>query len=346
MIKHTKIDDFYYHLPNELIAKDVSSKRDECKLLVMNNTNQNISDLQFTNIIDFLKPNDLLILNDSKVLKARLFGHKSTGGKIEILIERVLTHEIILCHIRANKTIPIGMHALLPNNVEIEVIDKCDGLFKIHIYGVVNIFEYLEKFGVMPLPPYINRDATDTDNDQYQTVYANELGSVAAPTAGLHFTHELLEKVKSNGTNIAYVTLHIGSGTFKPVSVDNIHEHKMHSELYHVSDEVLALIKATKKNNGRVIAVGTTSVRVLEDMANNNYQTGHFETDIFITPGFKFKVVDVLITNFHLPKSTLLMLVSAFAGYDEIKKIYQHAIDKKYRFYSYGDAMLLYLKGV
>jgi S-adenosylmethionine:tRNA ribosyltransferase-isomerase len=175
-------------------------------------------------------------------------------------------------------------------------------------------------------------------------VYANEPGSVAAPTAGLHFTHALLEKVKSCGVNIGYVTLHIGSGTFKPVNVDNIHEHKMHHEAYHISNDVLELIRTTQNNNGRVIAVGTTSVRVLEDMANRNYQTGHFETDIFITPGFEFKVVDMLITNFHLPKSTLLMLVSAFAGYDEIKKIYQHAIEKQYRFYSYGDAMLLYLK--
>ena len=336
---YNKVEDFDYYLPRELIATEGKIKRDESRLLVVEN-NQ-LLDLQFSDILDFIKPNDLLILNNSKVIKARLYGSKLTGGKIEVLVERISNNRYFTCHIRSNKTIPIGLIINLPNNLQIKVVEKLDGIFKVEVLNVLNIYEYLEQFGNIPLPPYMNREATNNDTMRYQTVYAKDFGSVAAPTAGLHFTQELLDKIAQKGVNISYVTLHVGSGTFKPVSVNDIREHKMHSEVYTITGNTIKLIKQTKQNGGSVIAVGTTSLRTLESVALNNYKTGDFDTDIFITPGFKFKVVDKLITNFHLPKSTLLMLVSAFAGFDNIKNIYQHAINNKYKFFSYGDAMLL-----
>lgn len=342
MTLYDKIEDFDYNLPEYLIAKHALDERDQCKLLVLNEHNQ-ILDLKFSNIIDFIQPNDLLVLNDTKVIKARLFGNKLTGGKIEILVERVLTNQLLTCHIRSNKHIPIGLIIELPNMVRVEVCEKLEGLFKIRILSDISIYEYLEIYGKIPLPPYINRDTEDLDSNYYQTVYAQELGSVAAPTAGLHFTSSLLDSIKNKGANVEYVTLHVGSGTFKPVSVSKISEHKMHSELYSITKETIDLIKHTKKNGGNVIAVGTTSLRTLEAVANNGYNAGEYETNIFITPGYKFQVVDRLITNFHLPKSTLLMLVSAFAGYKEIKQAYQYAISNEYRFFSYGDSMLLSL---
>ncbi|MBY0378819.1 MAG: tRNA preQ1(34) S-adenosylmethionine ribosyltransferase-isomerase QueA [Burkholderiales bacterium] len=336
---YNKVEDFDYYLPEELIAIESKIKRDESKLLIAKNAQ--LLDLQFSNIVDFIRPNDLLILNNSKVIKARLYGNKPTGGKIEILVERILSNQYFTCHIRSNKTIPIGLFINLPDNLQIKVVEKLDGIFKVKVIKSLNIYEYLEQYGLIPLPPYMNREANINDAIFYQTVYAKDFGSVAAPTAGLHFTHELLNQIAQKGVQISYVTLHVGSGTFKPVSVDDICKHKMHSEIYTIADDTINLIQQTKQNGGSIIAVGTTSLRTLESVALNNYKAGDFDTDIFITPGFKFKVVDKLITNFHLPKSTLLMLVAAFAGYDNIKNIYQHAIDNKYKFFSYGDAMLL-----
>ena len=338
-----KLSDFDYSLPEELIAKHATENRTHSRLLIPNfDTEPIFQNKLFADIIDYLQPNDLLILNNSKVIKARLFGHKPTGGKIEVMIERIINSHSVIAHVRSNKSIPLGMQIILPNELTLRIINKLDGLFELSIDNTdIDFYSYLEQYGNLPLPPYINRNATNHDDTRYQTVYAEDLGSVAAPTAGLHFNEELLAKIQKIGVKIAFVTLHVGSGTFKPVSVENIHQHKMHSEMYHISQETLDLITQCKANNGKIISVGTTSLRTLESVAKNNFKAGFGETDIFITPGFKFNVVDKLITNFHLPKSTLLMLVSAFSGMDEIRTLYQYAISHKYRFFSYGDAMLL-----
>ena len=340
-MKHNyQIDDFDYQLPNELIATHPCHNRDECRLLVATD-NLQLSELSFSHIIDFIQPNDLLVLNDSKVIKARLFGNKLSGGKIEILVERIINNHRLICHIRSNKTIAVGLIIEFAANLRAEVCQKLSGLFELKILNDIDIYQYLEQYGEIPLPPYLNRAAEKSDEIEYQTVYAKELGSVAAPTAGLHFTEQLLEQIKRKNVAVKSVTLHVGSGTFKPVSVRDITQHKMHGEVYTISHDTIDLVRQTQARGGKIIAVGTTSLRTLEAVAQNNYQAGTFETDIFITPGYKFKVVDKLITNFHLPKSTLLMLVSAFAGYDKIRSIYQHAVKNKYRFFSYGDSMLL-----
>lgn len=339
---YTQLADFDYYLPEELIATYPAEQRDDSRLLVLED--KNILDLKFNNIIDYITPHDLVILNNSKVIKARLVGNKLTGGKIEILIERIIDNQNFICHIRSNKTIPISLEIILPNNLHIQVVGKHDGLFKVQVLNIIDIYEYLEQHGSIPLPPYMNRPANAADSERYQTVYAKHLGSVAAPTAGLHFTPELLKQIEHKGAMVKYVSLHVGSGTFKPVTAPNINDHKMHSEVYTINQDLIDLIKQTKLNGGKIIVVGTTSLRTLESVAINGYQSGSFETNIFITPGFKFKVVDRLITNFHLPKSTLLMLVSAFAGFNEIKYTYQHAIKCGYKFFSYGDAMLLNCK--
>lgn len=333
------ISNFDYLLPQELIATTPNTKRDHSKLLIVK-SNQ-LADSCFNQITQHINPGDLVIFNNSRVVKARIFGHKLTGGKIEILIERALENGFFTAHVRANKTIKPGLIIQLDGGLEVEIIENRDGIFKLHAKTPINLFAYLEQFGNIPLPPYMNRQAVKTDSERYQTVYANPPGSVAAPTAGLHFTQELLNDILNKGAKIAYVTLHVGSGTFKPVSVENITEHKMHSEAYSIDQATIQIIEKTKANGGKIIAVGTTSLRTLETFAKNGYQEPQGETDIFITPGFKFKLVDKLITNFHLPKSTLLMLVSAFAGIETINKAYKHAIKHKYKFFSYGDAMLL-----
>lgn len=338
-----KTVDFDYYLPEELIATQPTIQRDKSRLLAVQASQEQLmlTDLYFENILEFIQPNDLVIFNNSRVLKARLIGHKLTGGRIELLIERILTNNQFTAHIRSNKAINLGLTIVLPNDLSVTVIEKLDGLFKLTVNSPVNLFNYLEEFGTIPLPPYMHRTAMQTDNERYQTVYAKNFGSVAAPTAGLHFTPEIMHQIINKGAKIAYVTLHVGSGTFKPVNVENILEHKMHSEVYHVDDSTVKLIKATQERGGQIIAVGTTSLRTLETIANHGFKVGHGETDIFITPGYQFKIVDKLITNFHLPKSTLLMLVSAFTNIDTIRQAYQHAINHRYRFFSYGDAMLL-----
>lgn len=338
-----QLSDFDYTLPQELIANNPTPSRDESRLLVVNN---NLHDLYFKDIINFIEPNDLIIFNDSKVLKARLFGHKPSGGKIELLIERILPNNNLIAHIRSNKQINIGMLINLPCNITMTVTTKLDGLFELSIIPEVTTFnwiKYLDQYGHIPLPLYIRRQDNELDEQRYQTVYARHPGSVAAPTAGLHFTDDLLKLIKAKDVQCAHITLHVGSGTFKPVSVNFIHEHKMHSEIYSIPESTLHLINQCKAHGGKIIAVGTTSLRTLEAAALNGFNSLSGETDIFITPGFQFKIVDKLITNFHLPKSTLLMLVSAFAGMDTIKQAYAHAINNHYRFFSYGDAMLLNL---
>jgi S-adenosylmethionine:tRNA ribosyltransferase-isomerase len=287
------------------------------------------------------------VFNDTRVIKARLFGTKSTGGAVEMLVERVLDAHHVLVHIRASRAPKVGAKLKLGNSInshafEAEVIGRDEDLFNVKFLGDVPVLDLLEQYGALPLPPYITHAAEAEDDERYQTIYAKHAGAVAAPTAGLHFDEAMLNQIKAKGVNIAYVTLHVGAGTFQPVRVDNIEDHKMHSEIYHISAETVALIKATKIKGGNIIAVGTTSLRALESAAQfNAIKHGQGETNIFITPGFKFKIVDKLLTNFHLPKSTLLMLVSAFAGFEPIKSAYAHAVKQQYRFFSYGDAMLL-----
>lgn len=334
-----QLTDFDYHLPGDLIAKEPLTRRDLSRLLIVNH--EQLIEKQFSDIIEYIDQDDLLVFNNSKVLKARLFGQKPSGGKIEILIERILDEQNIIAHVRSNKTVSVGLEILLPDTQKIRVTKILDGLFRLSFESPLNIIKYLEQFGHIPLPPYINRVDTPEDINRYQTVYAKPYGSVAAPTAGLHFSHSLLNKIEQMGIKTAFITLHVGSGTFKPVSVNDISQHKMHSEYYSVNKKTIELINHAQAKGGKIIAVGTTSLRTLETIANNGMIAGDGETDIFITPGYKFKLVEKLITNFHLPKSTLLMLVSAFAGIDNIKKAYRFAIENKYRFYSYGDAMLL-----
>ena len=338
-----KLSDFDYELPDELIASNPPKNRDDSRLLVA--TNQNLLDLKFNQIIDFINPNDVIVFNNSKVIKARLFGNKISGGKIEILIERILPNKELIAFIGSNKTIHLGMIIKLPNDTSVKVIEKMDGLFKLSPIIPINWLEYLNEYGHVPLPPYIKRTDDKDDETRYQTVYAKNEGSVASPTAGLHFTKELLEQIKNKGTTIAYITLHVGSGTFKPVSNEDISKHKMHSEIYSIDENTLQLIKQARLNGGSIIAVGTTSVRTLETVAKNNFTSLTGETDIFITPGYKFQLVDKMITNFHLPKSTLMMLVSAFTGFATIKKVYLHAVKNKYRFFSYGDACIFMKQG-
>lgn len=334
-----KLSNFDYYLPEELIASEPLVNRSDSRLLVVND--DSLKDCIFPDIVDYINNGDLLIINNTRVVKARMFGNKPSGGKVEVMLERVINNKEIIAHVRTSKSIKIGMLVELAGNITMKVVERLDGLFRLSILQDINIYEYLENFGNLPLPPYMHRQADKYDESRYQTVYAEHNGSVAAPTAGLHFTPEILAQLKAKGVNVGHVTLHVGSGTFKPVSVENISEHKMHSEVFHISEATINLIRETQKNGGKIIAVGTTSLRTLETVAKRGLHAQSGETDIFITPGFKFELVDKLITNFHLPKSTLLMLVSAFCGKALIDRTYQHAINNKYRFFSYGDAMLL-----
>lgn len=338
-MQYSKLSDFDYDLPEELIAAEPLVNRSDSRLLVVQD--DSLLDRNFSNIIDYIEPNDLLVVNNTKVVKARLFGQKHSGGKVEVMLERVINNHEIIAHVRTSKSIKLGMQIILPNDLIMEIVELLGGLFRLRILQDIDIYRYLEQYGNLPLPPYMHRQADAVDEGRYQTVYAKHNGSVAAPTAGLHFTPEILTQITQKGAKTTHVTLHVGSGTFKPVSVENISEHKMHSEIFNVSEETIQLIKDTKARGGKIIAVGTTSLRTLESIARKNLVAQSGETDIFITPGFKFQIVDKLITNFHLPKSTLLMLVSAFSGKSRIDNVYRHAIANKYRFFSYGDAMLL-----
>ena len=343
-----RTEDFNFYLPDALIAQHPTSERTASRMLHLNGADGSLADNMFLDLPDFLRSNEVIVFNDTRVIKARLFGIKHSGGSVEVLIERVINQHIVYAHIRASRSPKIGSRLTLSNAFDAEVIARHDDLFELRFLSEDSVLDLLEQYGALPLPPYITHKATSEDEERYQTVFSKHLGAVAAPTAGLHFNEAMLETLKQKGINIAYVTLHVGAGTFQPVRVDNISEHKMHSELYSISQATVDMIQAAKNSGAKVTAIGTTALRALESAArvnesnpNGNLQAGSGETDIFITPGYQFKVVDRLFTNFHLPKSTLLMLVSAFAGMPNIKKAYEHAITKQYRFFSYGDAMLI-----
>jgi S-adenosylmethionine:tRNA ribosyltransferase-isomerase len=337
-----RTQDFDFYLPDSLIAQHPTKQRSASRLLYMSAKAGQLDDKLFIDLPDFLSSGDLLVFNDTRVIKARLFGQKTTGGAVELLVERVLDAHHVMAHIRASRAPRLGAKLKLADAFEVEIIGREDDLFHVKFLSNVTVLDLLEQYGALPLPPYITHLAEAEDDERYQTVYAKNAGAVAAPTAGLHFDEAILKVIKAKGINMAYVTLHVGAGTFQPVRVDNIEDHKMHSEIYHISAETVAMIETTKNKGGNIVAVGTTSLRALESATQwGVLKHGQGETNIFITPGFTFKIVDKLVTNFHLPKSTLLMLVSAFAGFEPIRSAYAHAVKQQYRFFSYGDAMLI-----
>lgn len=339
-----KVSDFNYELPQELIAQVPIKDRSASRLMVLNKENKTIEDKIFKDILDYLEPGDCLVRNNTKVIPARLYGIKEeTGVHIEFLLLKRIEGDIWEVMVHPGRRLKIGTKVIFGNGLlKAEILEMMEGgnrKVKFEYEGIFN--EILDQIGLMPLPPYIKEKLDD--KSRYQTVYAKYEGSAAAPTAGLHFTEELLKKIKEKGVEIANVTLHVGIGTFRPVKVENIEEHDMHSEHYYIKHEDAEKINNTKKNGGRIIAVGTTSCRVLESVADENGLVKETEgdTSIFIYPGYKFKCIDCLITNFHLPESTLIMLVSALAGKDYIMKAYKHAVEEKYRFFSFGDAMFI-----
>ncbi|HTH59759.1 MAG TPA: tRNA preQ1(34) S-adenosylmethionine ribosyltransferase-isomerase QueA [Paraburkholderia sp.] len=342
-----KLSDFDFDLPAELIAQTALPERSASRLLEVDNREAppRLTDRRFAELPACLAPGDLLVFNDTRVLKARFFGQKASGGKIEVLVERLTGARTALAQIRASKSPAPGTTLRLADAFDVSVGERVEPFYTLHFPD--DCLTLIEQYGRLPLPPYITHDADATDESRYQTVYARNPGAVAAPTAGLHFDDALLAQMDERGIERATLTLHVGAGTFQPVRVENIAEHRMHSEWYELPQSLVDRIAATRARGGRVVAVGTTSMRALEAAARDAENAGRAlaataaETDIFITPGYRFRVVDRLVTNFHLPKSTLLMLVSAFAGVDTIRAAYRHAIDERYRFFSYGDAMLL-----
>ncbi|HEX8980903.1 MAG TPA: tRNA preQ1(34) S-adenosylmethionine ribosyltransferase-isomerase QueA [Parasulfuritortus sp.] len=337
-----KTSDFDYFLPDELIARYPLPDRGASRLLHVDGPAGSFSDRMFADLPAFFLPGDLLVFNDTRVIKARLFGEKETGGRIEALVERVLSEHEALVFIRASKAPKPGMRLRFNDAFEAEVVERSDDLYRLVFDPFRSVLDWLDAYGALPLPPYIDRAAEADDDARYQTVYAREPGAVAAPTAGLHFDEAMLERLRAAGVGTAFVTLHVGAGTFQPVRVEHIAEHRMHSECYSIPEATVAAVAAAQAAGGRVCSVGTTSLRALESAAQSGELLAGFgETDIFITPGYRFRVVERLITNFHLPKSTLLMLVSAFGGYDLLLRAYQHAVAERYRFFSYGDAMLI-----
>ena len=337
------VKDFYYNLPEELIAQVPIQKRDESRLLVLDRENETIEHKIFKDILDYLKPGDCLVRNNTKVLPARIYGKKETGANVEFLRLNNIEGDIWESIVRPGNKLHVGTKVIFGDGLLIaEILEVMEGgtrKVKFTYNGIFN--EILDQIGLMPLPPYIHEELKE--KDRYQTVYAKYQGSAAAPTAGLHFTDELLDKIKEKGVEIANVTLHVGIGTFRPVKVEKIEDHHMHTEHYYIKPEDAEKINKAKQNGGRIISVGITSCRVLESVANEQGLVKEVEgdTNIFIYPGYKFKCVDALITNFHLPESTLLMLVSALAGKDYIMKAYAEAVENKYRFFSFGDAMFI-----
>lgn len=339
-----KTSDFYYDLPQELIAQTPMEPRDMSRLMAIDKNTGEVEHKIFKDLIDYLRPGDCLILNDTRVIPARIYGvKKETGAVVEFLLLKQSENNVWECLCKPGKRAKIGTEFVFGDGiVECEVVDITDdGNRKVQFKcDSKEIYTILDKIGKMPLPPYITEELQN--GELYQTVYSKELGSAAAPTAGLHFTEEMLKRIEDKGIKIGYVTLHVGLGTFRPVKVDDVKNHKMHSEHYHISKETADLINDTKKNGGRVIAVGTTSTRTLESVATKNgcICEDEDDTSIFIYPGYEFKCIDGLVTNFHLPESTLIMLISAFAGYDNVMNAYKIAVDEKYRFFSFGDACL------
>lgn len=342
--------DFTFNLPEELIAQKPVSERTASRLLVLDGQNGLCEDKLFTDLTDFLRADDLLVFNNTEVIPARLHGKKASGGKVEVLVERIVNDETALAHIRASKSPKSGTELFFEQDICAEVRGREGDLFIVNFTQPTqdnkSVLDILNLIGHMPLPPYIQREDESFDQERYQTVYAKKPGAVAAPTAGLHFDEKMLQQLSEKGIEQIHVTLHVGAGTFQPVRVDDLSEHHMHKEWIELTKENCEKINKAKEQGRRIIAVGTTSVRCLESAALFSDKGGLLEpyqgeTDIFITPGYEFKVIDALVTNFHLSESTLLMLVSAFAGYENIKNAYQHAIKEKYRFFSYGDAMFM-----
>ena len=342
-----RVTDFSFELPESLIARYPQAERSACRLLSLDGMSGSLSDDVFTDVLDKLEPGDLLVFNNTRVIPARLFGCKASGGKVEVLVERVLDDRRVLAHVRASKSPKPGTQLLLGDDESIPatMVARHDALFELHFDDGRDVLTILNAAGHMPLPPYIDRPDEESDRELYQTVYSERPGAVAAPTAGLHFDQPLLDALKAKGIEMAFVTLHVGAGTFQPVRVDDIKQHIMHSEYVEVPQDVVDAVLACKARGNKVIAVGTTSVRSLESAAqaiqNGLLEPFFGDTCIFIYPGYQFKIVDTLITNFHLPESTLIMLVSAFAGYTNTLRAYHRAVEKQYRFFSYGDAMFI-----
>lgn len=344
-----QVSDFHFDLPDELIARYPQPERTASRLLQLDGNSGALQDGTFTDIFDQVEPGDLVVFNNTRVIPARMFGRKESGGKLEVLVERVLDDKSILAHVRCSKSPKPGSTIFIGENDEYSalMVARHDALFELVFNSDKNVLTVLEEIGHMPLPPYIDRPDEDSDKERYQTVYNQKPGAVAAPTAGLHFDEQLLEKIKAKGVEFAFVTLHVGAGTFQPVKVDKITEHHMHAEYVEVPQQVVDAINATKARGGRIIAVGTTSVRSIESAAQDALNKGtplapfFGDTEIFIFPGYEYQLVDCLITNFHLPESTLIMLVSAFAGYENTMNAYKHAVENKYRFFSYGDSMFI-----
>lgn len=336
-----RVADFSFVLPDSLIARYPLPERRASRLLVLDAPNGALVHRQFADVLDYVQPGDLMVFNDTRVIPARLFGQKATGGQLEILIERLIDEQRALAHVRASKSPKPNSRILLEGGAEAEVLGRQGALFELAFSEP--LLALLERVGHMPLPPYMERSDEQSDRERYQTVYARHAGAVAAPTAGLHFDESLLTNLREKGVETAFVTLHVGAGTFQPVRVERLEDHQMHSEWLCVTPEVVEAVNACKARGGRVIAVGTTSVRSLETAARDGVLKPFVgNTDIFLYPGQPFHVVDLLVTNFHLPESTLIMLVSAFAGYRETLNAYAEAIAQGYRFYSYGDAMLVF----
>ncbi len=336
-----KTSDFHYDLPPELIAQQPAARRSASRLLHIGDA---LLDLQMTQLPGLLRRGDLLVFNDTRVLKARLHGRKETGGAVEILVERLLGEHEMLAQLGVSKTPRAGAFIDVDGGAgRLKVLGRDESFFHLRLDGPGTLHDLLERAGRLPLPPYIHHDPDAADSERYQTVFAREPGAVAAPTAGLHFDAELLDALHERGVETGTLTLHVGAGTFQPVRVDCLAEHRMHAERYRIGEPLAARIEATRAAGGRVVAVGTTSVRALESAAAETgvVRAGEGETRIFITPGYRFAAVDALVTNFHLPESTLLMLVSAFGGFERMQAAYRHAVEQRYRFFSYGDAMLI-----
>jgi S-adenosylmethionine:tRNA ribosyltransferase-isomerase len=345
------LSDFHFELPDALIARYPMPERTASRLLVLDGANGAIEHRQFVDLLDYLRPGDLLVFNNTRVIPARLFGRKQTGGRVEVLVERLLDEQRVLAQIRASKAPKPGSTIDLTQDetaeaalAQVTVLNKQDDLYEIRFDDARGALAVMNAIGHMPLPPYIDRADTEADRERYQTVYAQREGAVAAPTAGLHFSAEFLRQCQGRGVEFGYVTLHVGAGTFQPVRVQNIYDHKMHAEYIEVDATLCAQVQVTRARGGRVIAIGTTSVRALESASvSGELQPLSGDTRIFIYPGYRFRSVDLLVTNFHLPESTLIMLVSAFAGREQVLNAYRAAVEQRYRFFSYGDAMLVKL---
>jgi S-adenosylmethionine:tRNA ribosyltransferase-isomerase len=336
--------DFTFDLPDNLIAQYPSKSRTSSKLLFIDPETKKFKDLQFSQFTQLLNSKDLLVFNNTRVIPARIFGHKASGGKIEILLERILNKHQILAQIRASKTPKPNTNLYLDGDIQVTVLQQLDNFFQLEFHDTRSVYEILPEIGHIPLPPYIKRTDTSIDQDRYQTVYASKLGAVAAPTAGLHFDTAMIKQIQDMGIETTFITLHVGAGTFSPIRVNDINQHTMHAEYLQVSQQVCEQVQATRARGGRVIAVGTTCVRALETASYDGIiKPYEGETRLFITPGYHFHSVDALLTNFHLPESTLLMLVCAFAGQKQVLAAYRHAVAQQYRFFSYGDAMFMNL---